>query len=128
MLYHFLVSCNKNSTWTFCSWKFNHSKLKDHQGYLKSNDTINLSIDKTYQYPNGNTSQEFLCSHDAQFTIRDDTFQEVVCHDESLGENDEVSKLILFYYYLHNKNTILSFFFIFFSGALSLLNKIKVVL
>ena len=76
-------------------WKFNHSKLENHQGYLKSHDTINLSIKKQ----NG---QEFLRSHDIQFTIGDDTFQEIVCHTEKLGGNDEVSNFILsyFYYYL----------------------------
>ena len=68
---------------------FNHSKLKNHQGYLKSNDTINLSIKKTRD---GN-KEEFLRSHDIQFTVGNDTFQEVVCHDERLGGNDEVSKL-----------------------------------
>uniref|UniRef100_U9UGQ7 Uncharacterized protein n=1 Tax=Rhizophagus irregularis (strain DAOM 181602 / DAOM 197198 / MUCL 43194) TaxID=747089 RepID=U9UGQ7_RHIID len=30
------------------SWKFNDSELEDHQGYLKSNDIINLSIEKRY--------------------------------------------------------------------------------
>ena len=29
------------------SWKFNHSKLENHQGYLKSNDIINLSIKRS---------------------------------------------------------------------------------
>ncbi|CAB4411169.1 unnamed protein product [Rhizophagus irregularis] len=32
---------------------------------------------------------EFLRSHDIQFTIGNDTFQEVVCHNERLGGNDE---------------------------------------
>ena len=69
---------------------FNSSKLENHQGYLKSNDTINLSIKKNYD---GN-KEEFLRSHDVQFTIGNDTFQEVVCHNERLGGNDEASKLI----------------------------------
>jgi hypothetical protein len=56
---------------------------------------INLSIKKLYDN-NGNKSSngqvEFLRSHDIQFTIGNDTFQEVVCHNERLGGNDEVSK------------------------------------
>ncbi|GES94952.1 hypothetical protein GLOIN_2v1473636 [Rhizophagus clarus] len=43
-------------------WMITHSKLENHKGYL---------------------------SHDIQFTIGNDTFQEVVCHDERLGGNDE---------------------------------------
>ncbi|PKY13345.1 hypothetical protein RhiirB3_518719 [Rhizophagus irregularis] len=68
------------------SWEFKHSKLKNHQEYeyLKSNDIINLS---TYRR---DTSQNlFLRSHDIQFTIGSDNFQEVVCHNERLGGNDE---------------------------------------
>ena len=42
-----------------------------------------------------NEQNEFLRSHDFQFTVGNETFQEVVCHDESLGENDEVSDLLL---------------------------------
>jgi len=90
-----LVCCNSiNNSY----WKFNHSELENNQGYLKSNDTINLSIKKTYD----NSQVEFLRSHDVQFTIGNDTFQEVVCHKERIGGNDEVSKLILFLqiYYL----------------------------
>ncbi|PKB94029.1 hypothetical protein RhiirA5_439732, partial [Rhizophagus irregularis] len=79
-------SCN-NLNRNYCSenWKFNHNKLENHQGYLKSKDIINLSIEKSY-YSN---NVEFLRSHDIQFTIGNDTFQEVVCHDERLGGNDE---------------------------------------
>ncbi len=72
---------------------FNNSKLKNHQGYLKSNDSINLSIKKSQ---NAN-KEEFLRSHDIQFTIGNDSFQEVVCHNERLGGNDEVSNFILFF-------------------------------
>ncbi|RGB36358.1 hypothetical protein C1646_758176 [Rhizophagus diaphanus] len=67
------------------NWKFNDSKLENRQGYLKSNDIINLSIMKSYD----NNKVEFLRSHDIQFTIGNDTFQEVVCHNERLGGNDE---------------------------------------
>jgi hypothetical protein len=79
-------------------WKFKHSKLENHQGYLKSNDIINLSITKLY----GKNKVEFLRSHDIQFTIGEDTFQEVVCHNERLGGNDEVSKFIQFIIYRFN--------------------------
>ncbi|GBB96134.1 hypothetical protein RclHR1_02690019 [Rhizophagus clarus] len=80
---HTEVSCY--SDYLTRDWKFKHSKLENHQGYLKSNDIINLSIKKTY----GNGGYDFLRSHDIQFTIENDTFQEVVCHDERLGGNDE---------------------------------------
>ncbi|GBB86652.1 hypothetical protein RclHR1_13010008 [Rhizophagus clarus] len=67
------------------------SKLKG-KGFLKSNDITNLSIKEIYDN-NGNFVQngqyEFLRSHDIQFTIGNDTFQEVVCHNERLGGNDE---------------------------------------
>ncbi|GBC45778.2 uncharacterized protein OCT59_013645 [Rhizophagus irregularis] len=81
---HTEVSCS-NDGYLNGDWKFNHSKLKNHQGYLKSNDIINLNIEKRYD----NNKVEFLRSHDIQFTIGNDTFQEVVCHNERLGGNDE---------------------------------------
>ncbi|EXX77013.1 uncharacterized protein OCT59_013675 [Rhizophagus irregularis] len=88
---HTEVSCNSTSHisnhqqyWNE-NWKFNDSKLENRQGYLKSNDIINLSIKKSYVSNN----LEFLRSHDIQFTIGNDTFQEVVCHNERLGGNDE---------------------------------------
>ncbi|RGB36362.1 hypothetical protein C1646_697369 [Rhizophagus diaphanus] len=94
---HTEVSCNNisyDSTrvhWVE-DWKFNHNKFENHQGYLKSNDIIHLSIKKTTNYRGHYTQDsqiEFLHSHDARFTIRDDSFQEVFCHNESLGGNDE---------------------------------------
>ncbi|GBB87715.1 hypothetical protein RclHR1_01420018 [Rhizophagus clarus] len=78
---HTEVSCDGNEI----VWKFNH-KLDNYQGYLKSNDIINLSIKKSYTQ---NGQVEFLRSHDVQFTIGNDTFQEVVCHNERLEGNDE---------------------------------------
>jgi hypothetical protein len=84
------VSCHYESGYWNENWKFNHSKLKNYRRYLKSNDIINLSIEKTYY----NNKVEFLRSHDIQFTIGDDTFQEVICHNERLGGNDEVSYFI----------------------------------
>ncbi|RGB29999.1 hypothetical protein C1646_303783 [Rhizophagus diaphanus] len=78
---HTEVSCGGNED----IWKFKCSKLENHQGYLKSNDIINLSILKSYyDYQNS-----FLRSHDVQFTIGNNTFQEVVGHSERLGGNDE---------------------------------------
>jgi hypothetical protein len=41
-----------------------------------------------------NGQVEFLRSHDFHFTIGNDTFQEIVCHNERLGGNDEVSNLL----------------------------------
>ncbi|CAG8753132.1 2425_t:CDS:2, partial [Funneliformis caledonium] len=68
-------------------WKLNNcdSKLENYQGYLKSNDIINLGNTDC------NNQQVFLRSHDFQFTINNDTFQEVACHNERLGGNDEWS-------------------------------------
>ncbi|RGB36361.1 hypothetical protein C1646_758179 [Rhizophagus diaphanus] len=72
------------------NWKFNDSKLENRQGYLKSNDIINLSIKKCDDNGKIQDDQvEFLRSHDIQFTIGNDAFQEVVCHNERLGGNDE---------------------------------------
>ncbi|CAB4479981.1 unnamed protein product [Rhizophagus irregularis] len=92
------VSCNStnhisnSSKYWNDNWKFNDSKLESRQGYLKSNDIINISVKKLYDdrgdyTPNGPV--EFLRSHDIQFNIGNDTFQEVVCHNERLGGNDE---------------------------------------
>ena len=67
-------------------WKLDNRK--NHQSYLKSNDIINLSINKS----RANGQAEFLRSHDIKFTIGNDTYQEIVCHDERLGGNDEVSR------------------------------------
>ena len=84
----------------YTSWKFNHSRLGNHQGYLKSNDIINIGLLK---WENGRDDGQdvFLRSHDIKFTIGNDTFQEVVCHNERLGGNDEVSELIYFYLYYY---------------------------
>ena len=106
----FLVSCNNISNVKYPSdwnenWKFNHSKLKNHQGYLKSNDTINLSIKKAH-----NNQKEFLRSHDIQFTVKNENFQEVVCHNERLGGNDEVSRWIYLILFI---KIFLNFFFTF---------------
>ncbi|CAG8441445.1 6593_t:CDS:2 [Funneliformis caledonium] len=80
---HSEVSCNPVDSYHNTQWKFNNSKLENDQGYLKSNDIINLS-NKNY-----NGQQVVLRSHDFQFTIGNNTFQEVVCHNERLGGNDE---------------------------------------
>ena len=66
------MRCDDNPT--LDQWQFNHSKLENHQGNLKSNDTINLFIKNTYD----NDQDVFLRSYDTQFTIGDDAFQEVV--------------------------------------------------
>ena len=92
------MCCDNSSIWT--SWQFNHSKLENHQEYLKSNDTINLFIKNTYN----NNQDEFLRSHDIQFAIGNDTFQEVVCHNERLTGNDEVRIWFDFYLLLFDIN------------------------
>jgi len=111
---YFIVNCGDDEN----NWKFNHSKSENHQGYLKSNDIINLYVKKMYDdngHPIQNGQVEFLCSHDIQFTIGDYTFQEVFCHNERLGGNDEVSNLIclvfiLLRFVLKKKNFFFSFY------------------
>ncbi|PKY42752.1 hypothetical protein RhiirA4_442173 [Rhizophagus irregularis] len=91
---HTEVSCNHITSHNYWvkNWEFSHAKVGDHKGFLKSNDIINLRIKKFYDN-NGaycqNGQYEFLRSHDIQFTVGNDTFQEVVCHNERLGGNDE---------------------------------------
>ncbi|GBB86653.1 hypothetical protein RclHR1_13010009 [Rhizophagus clarus] len=91
---HTEVGCRDNDLYYYwhTNWKFNHAKKEDHHYFLKSNDIINLSFKREFD-DNGNYDQngqyEFLRSHDIQFTIERDTFQEVVCHNERLGGNDE---------------------------------------
>ncbi|PKC05795.1 hypothetical protein RhiirA5_400737 [Rhizophagus irregularis] len=91
---HTEVNCNDinwHNYWVK-NWEFNYVKVRDHQGFLKSNDIINLRIKKFYDI-NGNYCQngkyEFLRSHDIQFTIGNNIFQEVVCHNERFGGIDE---------------------------------------
>ncbi|PKY61173.1 hypothetical protein RhiirA4_521360, partial [Rhizophagus irregularis] len=88
--YEYHKSPSSNHTEVSCGgsdyiWNFKHSKLENYEGYLKSNDIVNLSIKKSHD----NNKVEFLRSHDVQFTIGNDTFQEVVCHNERLGGIDE---------------------------------------
>ncbi|GES95078.1 hypothetical protein GLOIN_2v1767340 [Rhizophagus clarus] len=74
------------------NWNLKHSKLENHQGYLKSNDIINLSIKKLYDnngYSTKNGQIEFLRSHGIRFTVGDAIFHEVICINEKPGENDE---------------------------------------
>ena len=111
------MSCNAIDE----KWKFNHSKLENYQGYLKSNDIINLGINIAKD--SKHKQEVFLRSHDRRFSIRDDTFQEVICHSEKLGKNDKVSDFIHSFFYINFK--MLNFPLIsFFSGALSSSNRI----
>ena len=96
------MNCNLDNNRYQYSWKFNYSK-EDHQKYLKSDGIIHLS---TWLYD----KQMFLCSNEIQSTTGDNVFQEVACHDEKLGRNDEVSNLIL---PLFNLNILLNSFFFF---------------
>ncbi|GBB92853.1 hypothetical protein RclHR1_20680001 [Rhizophagus clarus] len=81
---HIEVSCCGN--YDDIDWKFYHSKSENHRGYLKSNDTINLSTRKSKSDDN---RYVFLRNNDITYTIGEDTFQEIICHNEKLGENDE---------------------------------------
>ncbi|PKY58692.1 hypothetical protein RhiirA4_480813 [Rhizophagus irregularis] len=63
------------------NWNFKHSKLENNQGHLKPNDIINLSIKKSYGNSTPNEQTEFLRSHNIQFTIGNDTFQEGVIQE-----------------------------------------------
>jgi len=71
------VSCSQHNRY---HWKLNHCEVGNHQRIVRSNDVINLT----------NIDQEFLSSNNVQFTIGNETFQEVFCH-ERLGDNDKVS-------------------------------------
>ncbi|GBC45796.2 hypothetical protein GLOIN_2v1543797 [Rhizophagus irregularis DAOM 181602=DAOM 197198] len=83
------VNCGGNAS----EWKFNYSKSEEnHESYLKSNDIIYLSIKKSVDRSGRTThigSVEFLRCHDVRFTIGNDNFQEIVCHNERLGANDD---------------------------------------
>ncbi|PKK77010.1 hypothetical protein RhiirC2_844664 [Rhizophagus irregularis] len=84
---HTEVSCGEDDY----TWNFKHSKLENYEGYLKPNDIVNLSIKKSFDIngPIQDGQVEFLRSHDVQFTIGNDIFQEVICHNERLGGIDE---------------------------------------
>jgi|SRR6266540_7254533 len=96
-----VVNCSSKQNGRTTQWKFKNSKLENYQGYLKSNDIINLSIEKKTGAYDNNLRQEFLRSHDLQFTIGNDTFQEVTCHNERLGGNDEVYKSFIYFYFIY---------------------------
>ncbi|GBC04101.1 hypothetical protein RclHR1_05510002 [Rhizophagus clarus] len=85
---HTEVSCENDNE---INWKLIHSRMENNQGYLKSNDVVNISIKKSYDIngPIQDGQVEFLRNHDIQFTIGNDIFQEVVCHSEILGGIDK---------------------------------------
>ena len=90
------MSCNNSGNF-IRSWKFNCNKpeqRQNYQDYLKSNDIVNFRINKTDNSRSENSQDVTLRSHDVQFVIHNNNFQEVVCHNERLGGNDDVSKLI----------------------------------
>ncbi|CAB4422440.1 unnamed protein product [Rhizophagus irregularis] len=61
-----------------------------HYSYCKSPSTKHTEVNCSGSQPNWNFKLiEFLRSHDIQFTIENNTYQEVVCHNERLGGNDE---------------------------------------
>ncbi|GBB90571.1 hypothetical protein RclHR1_17580002 [Rhizophagus clarus] len=95
--YKYHTSPTSNHTEVSCindeeiKWKLIHSRMENNQGYLRSNDVVNISIKKLYDIngPIQDGQVEFLRNHDIQFTIGNDTFQEVVCHNERLGGIDK---------------------------------------
>ena len=60
---------------------------------MKSQDIILLqwSIKNYNNYnKNGKSNDIFLRSHDLKFTVDNENYQEVVTHDQRIGENDQV--------------------------------------
>ncbi|CAB4411179.1 unnamed protein product [Rhizophagus irregularis] len=83
---------NTGYGYDYCKSPLNNYTEVSCYGYLKSNDIINLNIKKSYDnrgYTIRHGQVEVLRSHDIQFTIENDAFQEVVCHNARLGGNDE---------------------------------------
>ncbi|RGB25099.1 hypothetical protein C1646_772203 [Rhizophagus diaphanus] len=72
------MSCNLRNCYDG-SWEISHSKFENCQGYLKSNDTINLSVNNSNGLYKGPV--RFLSSHVIQFTIENGTLQEVICYN-----------------------------------------------
>ncbi|CAB5190244.1 unnamed protein product [Rhizophagus irregularis] len=78
---HTEVSChpeynrgNYNYTWKLKGYNSTNNCI-----YVKSQDRIILQI----------SGNKILRSHELEFNLNDKSFQEVVCHDERIGGNDE---------------------------------------
>ncbi|EXX75995.1 hypothetical protein GLOIN_2v1598963 [Rhizophagus irregularis DAOM 181602=DAOM 197198] len=64
----------------YTSWKLKQYNSTNNCVYVKSQDRIILQ---------NNYFNKILRSHELEFTINNEKFQEVVCHDERIGGNDE---------------------------------------
>ncbi|PKY40052.1 hypothetical protein RhiirA4_415542 [Rhizophagus irregularis] len=75
------VSCYNNSSDNYYTiWKLKQYNSTNNCAYVKSQDRIILQ---------NNYLKKILRSHELEFTINNEKFQEVVCHDERIGGNDE---------------------------------------
>ena len=63
------------------SWTLKRYGPTNNCKYVKSQDRIIL---ENY------SSSTVLRSHELEFNLKNKTFQEVICHDERIGGNDEV--------------------------------------
>jgi hypothetical protein len=78
-VFYFVVSCCIESNTT--TWKLKqYNNSTDISIYIKSQDRITLQ----------NDFNKVLRSHELEFDLNNEKFQEVFGHDESVGENDEV--------------------------------------
>ncbi|EXX75994.1 uncharacterized protein OCT59_013768 [Rhizophagus irregularis] len=74
------VSCYMNYGDYYEIWKLKQYNSTNNCAYVKSQDRIILQ---------NNYLKKILRSHELEFTINNEKFQEVVCHDERIGGNDE---------------------------------------
>ncbi|PKC73032.1 hypothetical protein RhiirA1_530722 [Rhizophagus irregularis] len=74
------VSCYTNYGDYYKIWKLKQYNSTNNCAYVKSQDRIILQ-NKHFK--------KILRSHELEFTIDNEKFQEVVCHDERIGGNDE---------------------------------------
>ncbi|RGB36727.1 hypothetical protein C1646_813874 [Rhizophagus diaphanus] len=74
------VSCYNNYPTNHTIWKLKQYNSTNNCAYVKSQDRIILQ---------SSYLKKILRSHELEFTINHEKFQEVVCHDERIGGNDE---------------------------------------
>ena len=63
------------------NWKLKQYNPTNNCKYVKSQDRIVLM---------NNSYNKVIRSHELEFYFNNKTFQEIVCHDERIGGNDEV--------------------------------------
>ncbi|CAB4446415.1 unnamed protein product [Rhizophagus irregularis] len=71
-----------NSYVTTCNWIVQFGNSVDYNGMWKLNDKFSLLCEI-------GSAKSLLRAHDFHFNIEDKNFQEVVCHNERFGGNDE---------------------------------------